>query len=100
MSQRTNSFAETGGFGEFLSLASGPSRPSIYRRIAAVGRAGYHLLERRAHRQVEDDASGRDRLQEPLFVDRVDFPALVDAHHLPIHDFLYVGVLAAQHDAV
>src|SRR5262245_14830033 len=50
---------------------------SINRRIAAVGRTRDHLLEGIAHRHVEIDVLRRDRLEEPLVVDRVDRAALV-----------------------
>ena len=42
--------------------SAGPYGPVIARRVAAVGRIGDDALERTAHRHVEIDALGRDRL--------------------------------------
>src|SRR5262245_35160886 len=67
---------------------------SIRRRVAAVGGIGDHLLEGGAHRHVEIDALGRDRLEEPLVVDRVDLAALVDVAHGAI-DHLLEGRIVA-----
>ena len=46
------------------------------------------------------DVLRRDRLHEPLVVDRVDFAALVDGDHRAVDDLLERRILAPQHDAV
>src|SRR3970040_2741491 len=46
--------------------------------IARVGRVCDDFLELGAHRHVEVDALGRNRLQEPLLVDGVDLAGLVE----------------------
>src|SRR5262249_11195556 len=76
------------------------STRSVYRRVTAIRRTGDHLLEGGAHRHIEVDSPGRDRLEEPLVIDRVDRAAAIGRDHGLIDDFVAWGVFAAEHDAV
>src|SRR5216684_8909333 len=76
-------------------MSDGGSQRSIHRRVAAVGRAGNHLLEGVAHRHIEVEALGWDRLEEPLVVDRVDRAAAIGGDHGLIDDFLERGPIVA-----
>src|SRR5262245_43503362 len=67
---------------------------SIRRRIAAVRGIADDLLERSTHRHVQVDVLRRDRLHEPLVVDRVDLAALVDGDHRTVDDLLEARVVA------
>src|SRR5262245_61670068 len=73
---------------------------SIRRRIAAVRGVADDLLERSTHRHVQIDVLGRDRLREPLVVDRVDLAAFVYGDHRTVDDLLEGRIVAPQHDGV
>src|SRR5262249_61290049 len=76
------------------------STRSVYRRVTAIRRAGNHLLEGGTHRHIEVDSPGRDRLEEPLVVDRVDRAGAIGGDHGLIDHFLEWRVFSAEPDAI
>src|SRR5207247_1056780 len=67
-------------------------------RIRRVGRAGELLLHLRAHRHVQIEATRRNRLREPFFIDRDPFRTLVESRGRGIDHLLELSIVLAQHD--